>query len=354
MTKINNRFKNKIFPAVVLTMVIATMVIVVGMGMSIPFQFTFALTEEQNELGRDDDGKKKSYSDCKGFAEMMERAGVPKNRIGLNYDWVQARMLAMPNLISTTSDENEKEGLQEEFDCLLAVRAMNIDADGPGAKVCEALRQEATGVKCLFDGLSGVEPIPSSVSSESGEGGDNWTEYTNSNLGISFEYPPFGKLTEKTNRFLEGPDVEILEGQRSFKFFDHSSVVDKGLEFADLEYLADATTDTFVNSPEKRLIEDVSMDGFQIDDKNTATFLFVAAHPFSKIITNNLDLAAQVFLVENDGRVYTLIYQDLVTRFDTDESQERMQNILNSFKFIDSENDSENEEENVDEDNDNN
>ena len=160
MTKIIS----KIFP-VMLTMVVTTMMLV-GMEMYIPFQSTFSLIKEQDKLGTDKDGQTKSYSDCKGFAEMMERAGVPEDQIGLNYDWVQARMLAMPNLISATSNETEKEKLQEEFDCLLAVNAINTN-QGPMAGVCETLRQGPTGVKCLFDGLSGAEPIPSSSLSSS-------------------------------------------------------------------------------------------------------------------------------------------------------------------------------------------
>ena len=127
MIKINNRFKTRLFPDIVLTMVITTIMIVVGMGMSISFQSTFALTEEQEELGTDKDGKKKSYTDCEGYEKFTENAKITKEDADYNTDYVDARILSLSNQIAV-SDDKEKDRI-EELECLQAIRAIEDDAE---------------------------------------------------------------------------------------------------------------------------------------------------------------------------------------------------------------------------------
>jgi hypothetical protein len=66
------------------------------------------------------------------------------------------------------------------------------------------------------------------------------------------------------------------------------------------------------------------------------------------------EITRQIFLVANNGKVYTLGYSNLASDFDSPESQEILNHMLSSFRFIDSGGDIESEEENADEDNDNN
>lgn len=183
---------------------------------------------------------------------------------------------------------------------------------------------------------------------------ENYIPYSNSRLGISFEYPSDWKLTEKTSRFSSDADVEVSNGFNTFKFVDHKEAIDSGLEFADLEFLAETATNVLVKPPEDRLIEGVDMKSYQIDGKETATFLYTTEFSFGESSSFNLDYATQMFMVENDGKIYNLMYQDTVSKFDTPQSQEKMNHILNSFRFIDSDGSSEGEEENDNEDEDNN
>lgn len=45
-----------------------------------------------------------------------------------------------------------------------------------------------------------------------------WSNYTNDNLGITFDYPSNWTMTEKNNRFEQGPDLSVGSGQHIFTY----------------------------------------------------------------------------------------------------------------------------------------
>ncbi|MDN5868799.1 MAG: hypothetical protein L0H55_15550, partial [Candidatus Nitrosocosmicus sp.] len=159
---------------------------------------------------------------------------------------------------------------------------------------------------------------------------------TNNNIGITFEYPSEWDLDERTNRFANEPDVEVSDGLNSFKFIDSDPAFEETLESFDLEFIAELGKNTFTKGPDERLIEDVDMNSYSIDGKDTATFLYTAIEDFEFV---ELEYATQVFFIDNEGKIYSAIYRDTVSNFDDPQSQAIMNHILESFKFINSEDD---------------
>lgn len=45
-----------------------------------------------------------------------------------------------------------------------------------------------------------------------------WSNYKNANFGITFDYPSSWTISEKPNRFEQGPDLSIGSGQQIFTY----------------------------------------------------------------------------------------------------------------------------------------
>lgn len=179
----------------------------------------------------------------------------------------------------------------------------------------------------------------------------SYVPYTDSKIGISFEYPSNWTLDPKTDRFSTGPDLEVSRGFNSFKVVDHEDRLEDSIKFFDLEFVAENAETSFLKEPGARSIEGVDTDTYKIDGKDTASFLYATKEP---ILGIDFDFAQQIFMVNNDGHVVTFGYQDTVSKFDTPKSQEMMNHIINSIKFIDSENNDESEEDSDEEEGDSN
>jgi len=164
--------------------------------------------------------------------------------------------------------------------------------------------------------------------------------YTNQELGIAFEYPSDWKVEEKTSRFDGDADVQVYSGLNSIKYVkDKTGAGDTG--FFDLDSMATMAQNALTQDPNKSLVETVDLDKYKIDNKDTATFLIKTEESFGESSFLSLDFATQIFIVDVDNRFDTIMYQDTVTKFDTPESQEKLNHMLNSFRFINSENNNE-------------
>ncbi len=82
-----------------------------------------SVTPEQEELGTNEDGDKKSYTDCDGYKEFTESKGISKEDADYNTDAVDQRI---QELQSKGVDINKYE--IEEFQCLEAIRAIENQA----------------------------------------------------------------------------------------------------------------------------------------------------------------------------------------------------------------------------------
>ena len=81
-----------------------------------------SVTPEQVELGTNEDGKKKVYTDCKHYKDYTESKGISKEDVDFNTDTVDNRIGVLINIVSV----NEK--YREELDCLQAIRAIENNA----------------------------------------------------------------------------------------------------------------------------------------------------------------------------------------------------------------------------------
>ena len=84
---------------------------------------TFLTEEERDEYGKDDDGKKLDYNDCPHYDDGIDPSeydGMSIPALGAITDAVDERILAI-EIGVTTGDPEE---LQEELNCLAAIRAI--------------------------------------------------------------------------------------------------------------------------------------------------------------------------------------------------------------------------------------
>lgn len=155
----------------------------------------------------------------------------------------------------------------------------------------------------------------------------NYKIYSNQLLDIAFTYPSDWTLQEKTNRFSDDAEVMVYDGVNDFTFIDTKPGLDDSLDLFGLEYVASLISNTITADFSSRIMEPVSIGDYEIDGKETATFLYVVELPFS-----SLKYAMQIFVVDNDGEGNTLSYRDTISKFDSPESQEIMNRILDTFR----------------------
>jgi hypothetical protein len=156
----------------------------------------------------------------------------------------------------------------------------------------------------------------------------NWTSYTNSTLGISFDYPFDWEVTEKQGRFEKGPDVIVTDGQIAFKIIKIDESINDIFQRHWLTETVKQFENQYQNDEGTRIIESTDMKKYKIDGERTGTFLYMA---------NNEDgtsMAQENFLTQHRDRVYFLIFGDSTLTFDSPETQSIMQKIIKSFKFI--------------------
>lgn len=155
-----------------------------------------------------------------------------------------------------------------------------------------------------------------------------WKEYTNKNLGVSFQIPSHWELFTKDNRFLPGPDLMIrnntIEGMPTFSFL-RDQLMDNTLPFYDAKSLSASLIDTWIKDPDLVIVEDDREH--KIKDSDTAGFCMTIKNPDGE------DHAKLILTVINQNKVYTLTYEDLVSIFDSPKNQELMNRILSTFTF---------------------
>lgn len=171
---------------------------------------------------------------------------------------------------------------------------------------------------------------PNAITSTIDEDGNSWTEYTNSDLGISFEYPASWGLQEKENRFDTSAEAVVYDrdgaGYNMFKLISRDDAMEQTIDSLGFDFAVNILEDAF--SKDYRIVEGADFDRYAIDGKETATFLYVAE------VEELYETPTQVFIVNDDGNLVTFGYQDTKANFDTPESQERMEHIINSIEFL--------------------
>lgn len=270
----------------------------------------------------------KAYTDCEGYKKYTESQGISKEDADSNTKAVNDRIDQLQSDIIRNPWSEEQQVKIDENECLRQIRLAEMEADG------------------TFPATANQ-----SVEIENSTASTIYLNYINPQLGISFEYPSDWNVQEKSSRFSDAADVEVNNGLNSFKYqFDNTDVGESDL--IDLELMADMAQNSLTSTPGTRLVESVDLDKYRINEKDTATFLIKTEGSFGENSYLSMDYATQVFVIDNDNRFDVIMYQNTVTDFDKPESQEKLNHILDSFRYISSdENENSNDENEGDEEN---
>lgn len=116
------------------------------------------------------------------------------------------------------------------------------------------------------------------------------------------------------------------DGYNMFKLISRDDAMEQTIESLGFEFAVNTLENSF--SKDNKIIEGADFDRYAIDGKETATFLYVAE------VEELYETPTQVFIVNDDGNLVTFGYQDTKANFDTPESQEVMEHIINSIQFL--------------------
>lgn len=111
-----------------LVMLVSFLVLNANMSYGQLFTGPFSTEEEQDEFGRNEDGKKKSYTDCDGYDEYTDSKGINKEDADYDTRAVDLRIIELSNdknfnSLGFTDEE------AEELDCLRAIRTIETNAE---------------------------------------------------------------------------------------------------------------------------------------------------------------------------------------------------------------------------------
>jgi hypothetical protein len=160
----------------------------------------------------------------------------------------------------------------------------------------------------------------------------HFTKYNDTRLGVSFKYPSDWQINDKINRFAKNSDVTVYNGSNSFRVMKSQSSSDSAL----VEKLGGPKEIVDIILPsEERVVGQIEENKYMIDGLNTVSVLTAREG-----ITDVPNKGFERFLLMHDDSLYIFTYQDTVERFDTKESQDTLNYILNTIRFIDSDSDS--------------
>ena len=154
-----------------------------------------------------------------------------------------------------------------------------------------------------------------------------WSNYTNYNLGITFDYPSSWNVTEKTNRFEQGPDVSVGSGLHTYTY----AAPTMNIQYFD-SYVAGLSIGLNLGIPYSNLqiVENYKLNELQIDGQPTATALYAYN------LATGERIAEQEYLVYKDYQAHSLKFRDSASDFDSSESQATRDHMTNSFHFVES------------------
>ena len=168
----------------------------------------------------------------------------------------------------------------------------------------------------------------SSLTNQTLVGENNWTTYNNEVLGISFDYPSGWEVKEKQNRFDSAPDVTVSNNDTALivaKVVDRPE--DNPLKSSDAAVIARDIEDGVVKDDKMMVIEPTDVKKYKVGGEMTATFL-------AKFDNGIHQYGFQNLFIKHNGDEYLLKFQDPTPTFDSPETQNIMNRIFHSFKFL--------------------
>lgn len=154
-----------------------------------------------------------------------------------------------------------------------------------------------------------------------------WVDYTSEKYGLSLQVPSNWDIVEKQNRLTQtnSPELTVTNPENKINrlTFQDLSYMNPQFDLLGLETMTVMMSNSFIKGG-STLIENVDMDQYEIDGQETGTFLTV----------KNI-VADRTFMVENDDNGYMIRYQNFAGLFEDPESQEIMNHMIESIKFLD-------------------
>jgi hypothetical protein len=148
--------------------------------------------------------------------------------------------------------------------------------------------------------------------------------FYNKKLGVSFFYNSL--LTPQKDSLIDDPehDLQLIYDELKFRIIKLSSAANVGLQLLGLENglrssLGENETITEDNGPKQ----------YQIAGNETAYTTTIYPTPSGNYMIRR-------YLVSHDGKGYLLAFQDKLEKFESDQSQNIIETILETFRFIDS------------------
>ena len=189
---------------------------------------------------------------------------------------------------------------------------------------------------CLFtldsDRLSTYSQLEDSSvneSSASSSSSTEWITYKNEKIGFAFDYPTGWDLEEKQNRFeTTTMDAAVSNGETRFeivKALDRSD--NNPLKPFTMQRDTEKLEESIGKLPGNTVIEHADTSKYEIGGERTGSFLVASSDGASQ-------QAIQTFFVVHDGDGYMLNFRDSTETFDSPETQNTLNKILTSFKFL--------------------
>ncbi|MGE0389957.1 MAG: hypothetical protein AB7P13_07470 [Candidatus Nitrosocosmicus sp.] len=159
---------------------------------------------------------------------------------------------------------------------------------------------------------------------------DPYSLYTNVKHGISFEYPSDWVIDDTPNRFIPKSDIQITNPNDKFNAFTINRDQDKTLMASMgglLKYDQEFVKFKEENYPEERIVEYSNYSEYKIGGYETVKHT-TAKGPY-------IIYGVESFIVDTPNAIYRITYQNSAELFDSPESQEIMNHVINSIRFLD-------------------
>lgn len=157
----------------------------------------------------------------------------------------------------------------------------------------------------------------------------NWTTYKSDVFGISFDYPSGWNIQEKENRFDSGPDVSVSDYDTIFsasKTTDRPE--DNPLKSSAISTSTRMLEERIAQGEKDTIIQATDVKKYKVGGERTGTFVTKHEDGVSSPI------GMQTFIVFHNGDGYMLNFRAPAESFDNPETQDIMNGIIQSFRFI--------------------
>ncbi len=194
--------------------------------------------------------------------------------------------------------------------------------------ICEHVSKATVVAVCIMFSYLVTQVSYGQGGNETSTSTGAWTTYKNDLHGFSFDYPSSWNVEEKENRFDSAGDVSVSAGDIKFSAtmaIDRPE--DRPLKPSALLSSTRTMEEKIAGSGQNILIEPTDVEKYSVGGEKAGSF--IVKHDDGTSPSTGI----QNFLVFHNGDGYFLIFQAPTETFDSPETQNTLNKILQSFKF---------------------